>query len=427
MYPFDEEPAEGYFTEDVDRDGRILWMRIADPNGPYKPHPDEPRLMIRRDPAEAGGTYYRLLPEGRPVNYDGYLIRQKRPPQGLDINRNFPVDWEQEGKQLGSGPYPVSEPEVRAVVDFISRHNNITGAVSFHTFSAVILRPYGHLSDENFPPEDLWNYQKIGDKGTEITGYPNVSVYHDFRYHPKDSIKGVFDDWVYDHRGAFGWTVELWSPIKQAGITDYKFMDWFREHPVEDDLTLLRWNDEKLGGRGYVDWREFDHPDLGRVEIGGWDMAYCWRNPPPDYLEQEIAAFPKWLLWHALISPRLEITEASATPLGEGAFLVRLVVENSGWLPAYVTKKALEKNLVRGLICEIDLPEGASLETGKLREEFGQLEGRSHMRAHSFLLDGSNTNRLKVEWVVRAPQGGSVRITARHDRAGTVRAEVALG
>jgi hypothetical protein len=35
-------------------------------------------------------------------------------------------------------------------------------------------------------------------------------------------------------------------------------------------------------------------------------------------------------------------------------------------------------------------------------------------------------DRVKVEWVVRAPSGGTVKLVARHERAGTVRAEVPL-
>ena len=49
-YPFDEEAHEGLVVEDIDGDGRILQMRMPDPNGLWKAHPDEPRLMIRRDP-----------------------------------------------------------------------------------------------------------------------------------------------------------------------------------------------------------------------------------------------------------------------------------------------------------------------------------------------------------------------------------------
>lgn len=426
MYPFTDEPVDGFYTADADQDGRILQMRVPDPHGAWKPHPDEPRLLIRRDPTETGGTYYRLFLEGRPVNYDGYTIQQQPNPQGLDINRNFPHLWRQENEQRGAGPYPTSEPEVRAIVDFIVNHLNITGAVSFHTWAGVLLRPYGDQPDDKFPAEDLWIYQKLGDKGKEITGYPAASVYHEFRYHPNEVIGGVFDDWIYDHYGVFGWTVELWAPPRQAGITDYKYIDWYREHPVEDDLTMLKWSDEKLGGQAHIDWYPFDHPELGPVELGGWNFLGAWRNPPFDYLEKEIAPFPKWLVWHALISPRLELVEASAESLGNGTYRIRAVVENSGWLPAYVSKKALEKKVVRGVLCEIELPEGATLETGKVRQDIGQLEGRSHTTAMPSFVGDSTTHRAKVEWVIRAPQGGTVRVTARHDRAGTARAEIAL-
>jgi hypothetical protein len=80
------------------------------------------------------------------------------------------------------------------------------------------------------------------------------------------------------------------------------------------------------------------------------------------------------------------------------------------------------------VVCEIELPEGATLETGKPREELGQLEGRAYKAsAPSGWIDFDPTeDRVKVEWVVRAPQGGKVTLTARHERAGTVAVEVAL-
>ena len=424
-YPYDEDPIGGLVVEDIDGDGRMLMMRIPDPNGNWKKHPDEPRLMIRRDPDETGGEYYRILPEGRfDEPFDPAILTIQPKKEGLDLNRNFPAHWRQEYEQQGAGPYPTSEPEVRAIVDFIAKRPNITGGVTFHTWSGVLLRPYSHQPDDAFPAEDLWTYQKIGAKGTEITGYPNISVYHNFKYHPKEYISGVFDDWMYDHMGVFAWTVEIWSPQRQAGITDYKFIDWFREHPVEDDLKLLKWSDEALGGRGYVDWYEFEHPQLGRVELGGWDMLYAWRNPPPEFLEKEVALFPDWLVWHLLISPKLEICEATVEPLGDALYKVRLVVQNTGWLPTYITKKALEKKLVRGVVAEIELPDGATLRTGKPREELGQLEGRAYKpSAVTFWSADPTDDRAKVEWVVHAPQGGAVRLVARHERAGVARVE----
>jgi murein tripeptide amidase MpaA len=425
-YPYDEEPVDGLLQEDVDGDGRILTMRVQDPNGTWKPHPDDPRLMIRRDPVETGGSYYRLLPEGLLRNFDGITIQAKSPKEGLDLNRNFPVGWRQENEQPGAGPYPVSEPESRNLVDFIVKHPNLTGVVTFHTFSGVILRPYDDRSDDEFPAEDLWTYKKIGDQGTAMTGYPNISCFHEFRYHPKKVTTGGFDTWLYDHLGLFAWTVELWSPMRQAGIKDYKYIDWFREHPVEDDLKLIKWNDEVLEGKAYVDWYAFDHPQLGKVELGGWDSQNSWGNPPTGLLEKEIHPFPDWIIWHALISPKLALRETSVKAIGKGAFLLRLVVENTGWLPTYVTKKAVNKKISRGVICEIEIPKGATLQAGKVREEFAQLEGRAYQPAFAEPSEGGTEDRLKVEWVVHAPKGGTVKLVARHERAGVVRAELVL-
>jgi murein tripeptide amidase MpaA len=424
-YPYDEDPIGGLVMEDMDGDGRILMMRIPDPNGTWKVCSEEPRLLVRRGPTEVGGEYYRLLPEGRVEDYDGALIPIQPKKERLDLNRNFPIGWRQEYEQEGAGPYPTSEPEVRAMANFIASHQNITGGVTFHTYSGVLLRPYDYQDDEKFLAEDLWTYKKIGDKGTEITGYPAVSVYHDFRYHPNKVITGGFDTWMYEDLGAFAWTVELWSPQRQAGIEKYEFIEWWREHPLDDDLKMLKWSDEALEGKGYIEWYPFEHPQLGRVELGGWNNIYAFRNPPPELLEKEIAPFPDWLVWHLLISPRLEVYEASAKSLGEGAHRVRLVVHNTGWLPTYVTKKAMEKKLTRGVICEIELPEGATLETGKPREELSQLEGRAYKPSTPDADDATN-DRAKVDWVVRSPQGGAVKLTARHDRAGVVVAEVVL-
>jgi murein tripeptide amidase MpaA len=426
-YPFDEDPVDGLNVEDVDGDGRILTMRIPDPNGGYKAHPADARLMTPRDPAEAGGQYWRVIPEGTLVAYDGVEIRANRDKQGLDLNRNFPSGWRQEFEQLGAGPYPTSEPEVRAVVDFVTRHPNIGAGVSFHTHSGVILRPFSTEPDDNMPAEDLWLYKLFGKKSTELTGYPNISIYHDFRYHPKQVITGGFD-WIYEHLGQFFWTVEIWAPVKEAGVTDYHFIDWYREHPPEDDLKLIAWSDRELGGEGYVDWYPFEHPQLGAVELGGWNKLATFRNPPAKYIEREVKRFPAWITWQALTLPRLEIFRAEAERLGPDTWKVRLAVQNTGYLPSYVTKRALERKVVRGVVYEIDVPAGAALVSGKRRTVGAQLEGRaSKVTLQAFLPNPELTaDRGQCEWTVRAPAGAAIRVSARHDRAGRVTAELVL-
>ena len=426
-YPFDEDAVEGLTVEDIDGDGLILQMRLPDPNGLWKEHPDAPGLMIRREPTEVGGSYYRVLPEGTLDRYDGFTLKLKPPKQGLDLNRNFPASWRQEFEQLGAGPYPTSEPEVRAVVDFIARHTNLTCGTTFHTWSGVLLRPFEHLSDDEMDAEDLWFYRRAGDKGAELTGYPAISVYHEFRYHPKQVIGGTFD-WIYEHLGLFSWVVEIWSPMREAGIEKYAYIDWFRDHPPADDLKLWQWSRDQLGGLAHKAWRAFDHPQLGKIEIGGWNRLHAFSNPPPAFLERELARFPRWLVWQALTSPKMVLLHAGVEAVADGAWKVTVVVQNEGWLPSYVSKRALARKVVRGAIAEITLPAGAALAQGQTRVALGQLEGKAYKHTGvSFWPDYHVTDdRAKVEWVVRGAAGTEVDVVVRHERAGTVRTKLRL-
>lgn len=421
------DQQDGLIEEDIDGDGRILMMRLRDPNGAWKPCPDDPRWLIAREPDEApGGEYYRLLPEGRIQNYDGVTIKVAPAREGLDLNRQYPMEWAPEGEQKGAGPYPASEPEVRAMVQAVIDRPNITGYITYHTMSGVHLRPYSAHPDDDLPTADLRTYKLIGERATKITGYPAKSVFHDFKYEPKQVIRGGSDDWMYDHLGVYAWTTEFWSPQQQIGLKDYHFIEWYRDHPLEDDLKLLKWNDEVLQGKGYVDWYPFDHPQLGRVELGGWDQMYCWANPPAELLEKEIAPHSDFAVFHLLISPLLDVYALDVNPIGGGAYHVRLVVCNTGWLPTNITQKAIDRKAVRPIEVELTLPEGATLIHGEKKVECGQLEGRADKRNVLSLYADDTSDRVKVEWVVAAPQGGTLKIEARHARAGTLRREVEL-
>ena len=107
---------------------------------------------------------------------------------------------------------------------------------------------------------------------------------------------------------------------------------------------------------------------------------------------------------------------------------MRVVAQNSGYLPTYATKRALERKIVRGVIFEIGLPEGAALVAGKPRVEGPQLEGRANKPTlQAFLPDPFITaDRGQCEWTVRAPRGTAVTLTARHERAGRAAATLTL-
>jgi murein tripeptide amidase MpaA len=425
-YPY-EEKDEGLHEEDIDGDGKILQMRILDPGGDWKISSLDPRLLEKRQPDEIDGTFYRLLSEGMINDWDGYIIKEARPFQGLDFNRNFPYEWKPEGEQEGSGPYPASEPEINSVVDFISRHPNINIAVTYHTFSRVILRPYSTRPDDDMETEDLWVFQKLGEIGTDKTGYRAVSTFHDFKYHPKKVTVGAFDDWIYDQLGAYSFTIELWDLPTAAGIEDRKFIEWFRKHPPEDDLKILQWVEKNVEEKYYHDWRPYDHPQLGPVEIGGWDLMYSWINPPPPFMEKEAARNLGFVLSLGNMLPRLEIHTLTVEPLGGESFRINLVVENNGFLPSFTSQQGKKRGAVRPVRAELEVPEGVSIETRRRRIDLGHLEGRTNkMSAASVFGMDPTDNRSRADWVVKGSPGTVINIKIHGERAGSLTREIRL-
>jgi murein tripeptide amidase MpaA len=419
------EPEPGLQPEDVDGDGNIVQMRLEDEHGEWRASEKDARLMVPRGPDEADpdATYYRLYREGTFQDYDGFGRKIARPLYGLDMNRQYPYHWQD--NERDAGPYPLSEPESRAQVDFFLDHKNIFGVHTYHTFCGAILRPYSNRPDDEMREHDLAVYKALGDRGTRITGYPNISVYHDFSYDPKKSITGAFDDWAYDYFGVFAFTIEFWSMAKASSVEVDDFIEFSRNPPEEAALKMLAWNDEELNGEGFVPWRPFEHPQLGRVEIGGWKTKFTFQNPPRKYLEAECEKLTRFALAHASTAPRLR-TNLKAEDLAPGLRRIELVVENTGYLPTNITSVAADKELVKPIEARLDLPPNASLVSGEREVVLGHLAGRSALTSNrwknpSFFQGLPSDYASRTFWVVRGE--GPVQVQVRGGRAGTIRLE----
>ena len=381
--------------------------------------------MVPRAPddAEADGAYYRLYREGVFKDYDGFRREIARPLHGLDMNRQYPYEWREETDEKGAGPYPLSEPEARAQVDFLLAHKNVFSAHTYHTFCGAILRPYSNKPDSELPEHDLAVYKALGDRGTQLTSYPNISVYHDFTYEPGKYITGAFDDWIYAYYGAFAFTIEFWSAAKSAGVEVTNFIEFFRNPPEEAQLKLLAWNDEELDGEGFVEWTATEHPQLGRVEIGGWKSKFTFQNPPPHLLKAECENLTSFALAHAQTAPRLT-AELKAEEMAPGIRRLELTVENAGFLPTNVTRIAADKKLVKPVAVELTLPNGTELISGKRETKLGHLAGRSALlgsrwKQATFFNGLPSDYARRAEWVVRGE--GSVEVEVRSEKAGILR------
>ncbi|MFK8025088.1 MAG: M14 family metallopeptidase [Ilumatobacter sp.] len=411
----------GLHLEDLTGDGRIRQMRVADSDGGWTPHADDARLMVPI-PAEGavdGTPTYRLLDEGRVVDHDGFTIPTPSAPQGLDLNRNYPAGWST--SVTGAGDHPLSEPEIDALVRAMIARPNVCGFNAYHTSGGVLLRPSSTKADAKLPRVDVWAWKQLGERGTQLTGYPTHSVYEDFTWDPSNTMSGASDDWAYEHLGVFGWTTEFWDVIQQATGEKQPTTFWYTGPTDEQALAVLRWCDDNYPG-AYGEWQPFEHPQLGPVELGGWDLVAAWTNPPDDRLRDEVAAHADFAVFQALCAPELTIPHLVASAVGDDTWRLDVGIANTGWLATDVTEHARQANLVRPLTVEVD---GADVIDGPARRRAGQLDGRAALR-----FSGGNDgtpDRTLVTFTIRGVAGSDVNVVADHPRAGRVEATIVLG
>lgn len=423
-------PDPGIHARDLDGDGRAVFMKLRDPNGPWKEYAADRRLLVPRAPDEVGGEFWRVLPEGDIADYDGVTIADPPAAEPLDLGSNFPADLRDSPRGRTAGPYPTSEPEVAAYVAAIAARPNIVAHVTCHTFGGLVLTPPVNLV-ERLPDSDRRTYETLAGKAAELTGYRAMS-YLDLRSKENESYLPSAFGWLYDQRGILSFITEFWDPLRAAGIslagtTASAWLWGF--HPVADEVALLRWSDRELHGEGFVPWRKFRHPQLGEVEIGGFDLVRFWYNIPFDRLEREVAPHSEWLIYLGLTTPRLAIRELSAEAIGPELWRVRVVAENQGFLPTNGAQKALDQQMSHGVSAGLSLPPGARLVEGEARRNLGELQGRIAQRSTAtwWGYTPGTPDRAFADWLVAAPAGTALAVEVSHARAGSERRELVLG
>jgi murein tripeptide amidase MpaA len=439
MYPWTEEEwkrAEGLVGEDIDGDGHITQMRKMDPNGEWKISEADPRFIEHRQPEDNNGPFYRLYTEGMIKNYHGQEIVMAPRKYNLNINRNYPGDFVPHPKQWGAGPYALSEPETRAVADFILSHPNIAGIMTYHTNGGNLPRVFDDKPDTHFVDinceKDLEIFKVLGEVATRMTGYRQISSYEGFTRDKRVSRHGCTDGYTYLHHGILGFCMELWDMAGQAGIPEFIERGGieFRWPHIkkEDAVKLLKWNDEKLDGEGFQNWTKLDHPQLGEVEVGGWRTKYTWRNPPPGkLLEEEVEKTYRFALVHASLMPELEIISAESINLGDGLRRVRIKVSNNGFQSTSLTQMAVERKFAKPVIATITVSEGVEILEKRNWVDLGTIDGRAEKLPGLLKPSPAGEGHVKTaEWLVRSKNQAKVTVHVSSEKAGVIETTISL-
>lgn len=378
--PRDRRPnreAARWQRDDVDGDGKSLLMRIEHPAGEFVASRDVEGLMVARR-LEDGGPYYKLYPEGTIESFDGSNIPDPHylSDNQTDLNRNFPYAWMPEHAQPGAGDFPASEPETRAVVEFVTAHPEIFAWLNLHTFGGVFIRPLGDKPDSKMHPGDLALYKQLGAWAEQLTGYPMVSGFEEFTYEPDKPIYGDLTEYAYNQRGAVSYVVELWDLFKRLGKPrPKKFVDYYSEVTREDLVALARFDRDENASRVFRPWRRFDHPQLGALEIGGADPLIGVWNPPYERLAEVCAAQAAHLLRVAALAPAVRVRELDRAAAAAELTRVTVSVENHGYLPTYVLASAKKIDFNEPLWARAGTRGCALVDPGDAIREVGHLEG----------------------------------------------------
>ncbi len=421
--PGEEQQESGFYWKDLNGDGIVAQMRLADADGEWKISAEDPRFMQLREPWELQGEFYRLLPEGEFRNYQGELYFPK--PQDGNLNRQFPGSYFPEGKQYGAGDLPMEEPEAKAVVDFILAHPNIGAVMSYHTNAGAILRPFGDRPDDQFLGSDLALYTTIGKMGTQITGYPTISCFHEFTPDKDDVRGGCLDDWTYSWLGLPSLVTELWNVDQAAGVATEGFYPTIHR-TIEEEGKVLTYLESRME-KPYLAWETVDHPQLGRVEVGGWNRIWVERNAPQSMLEEIAQKHCEYSLKFAATLPKLSIKSLSSERLDDNLVRLTARIGNQGYLPTYLTDQARFMKADKAILVRLMGNAEFELISGTIEVKLAHLQGRvERTSTWSQWIKPWEPSERVVSWVVRCKGDCMFTVEASQEKSGVCQKEIAI-
>ena len=415
-----EDPAD-----DLNGDGVITMMRVADPAGKYMPHREDARVLIEADPKKNEVGRYSLYVEGKDDDHDEAYNEDGSGGVSFDRNWTFKYPF----FKIAAGPNQVSEPETRAVADFAFDHANIAAVFCFSP-EDNLMNPWKPTDGQGriktaIQKDDAAHMDYIAEQYKKIHGGKDAP--------PSPAGEGSFGGWAYFHYGrwslaARGWWIPKLEPAKKDGKNDDAAKKESekedgstvagaaaegadqatkkksgkeksgKEQPTDtkpetrgaDQVNALKWFDrEEIDG--FVPWTPVEHPDFPgkKVEVGGF-KPFVLANPPAKELDALAEKHHQFLLEFSKYLAQLQIADVKVESLGGGVYRIACHVLNTGYLPTMSEMGRLNRGAYP-LQVELTLPEKTQFLKGTRRAELARLAGRG--------------GKAEMNWLVRTPEG----------------------
>lgn len=405
-FAVDEDPYE-----DLNNDGLITLIRVKDPAGNYTESADDSRLMVKADISKGQTGDYLVYSEGVDNDKDGSFNEDGE--GGVAFNRNFTFNYEEFGKN--SGQYPVSEPEVKAVADFLFDRFNIYAVFTFG--------PQDNLGQPMKAPERQENargsssapapYQQ-GDPGmmrrerVKITSImktdETINKLVSDRYHEITGLKGApptvsepgnFMEWAYYHYGRYSFSTPGWWLTSEKG--------------KNAEAEFLKFAEKKNMTDVFVAWTKSYHPDFpGKTVEAGGIKPFAMLNPPQDTTAALIDSHYRFLKAIAAMHPELEFLDVKAENAGDNIYRITMKVHNKG-IFATCTEAGDQNIWTRIMRITIEPGNGQALISGQKVQRIQRLQG---------------DESAEFSWLVSGK--GKVNITAGAANTGTINTSIVL-
>ncbi len=176
-----------------------------------------------------------------------------------------------------------------------------------------------------------------------------------------------------------------------------------------EDKALIAWVDDVLNGEGFIEWSEFDHPDLGTVEIGG-PVPFVKNTPPYAMVDSLLSAQVPWIVTLSKKIARLNILETDSEYVGGGLYRVTAWIENENYLPFPTAMGVRNQN-----------PKPAEIFLQANGLDF--IEGRERTLLESL----GGLEAKKFTWLVRSPETTTLQLRVETTHAWSDHSQIDLG
>ncbi|MBT4408993.1 MAG: hypothetical protein HN686_11560 [Bacteroidetes bacterium] len=273
-------------------------------------------------------------------------------------------------------------------------------------------------------PDDLKFYKSFSDKYKK---YLKKKGFDEKRLDPLPAKDGSFELWCYYHLGLPVFSMDFWGLKEKSlkaekavgtegksdgerkkaeesaglkaqpsgGMTQGNKGSTGGSKKVDKEKVFLQYSDSVLGGKGFVNWTAFDHPQLGLVEIGGV-VPYADQTPLENQIDSLLSVQVPWVFELLKEIPKLSVETTKIKDLGENIFQLEVWIRNDGGLPFPTSMGKRNRTPVPAVL----IIEGEDLEF---------LSGR-----YRSLLTGLDAGKnIKFKWLIKAPESKELKLTVK--------------